>query len=104
IHLPFPAEIAGIAVEPGSYSLYTVPGQNQWTVIVNRSIDQWGIESQYTEDVRAQEVGRAPVAAETISEAVETFTIASEPAGTNAANLVLEWENTRVTIPIQRTS
>jgi hypothetical protein len=36
IHLPFPATIAGLAVAPGSYSLYTVPGAESWTVIINR--------------------------------------------------------------------
>src|SRR5690606_30966252 len=66
IHVPVVARIAGIAVEPGSYSLYTVPRREQWTVIVNRSTTQWGIESQYTPEIRAQEVGRAQVSSETI--------------------------------------
>lgn len=102
IHLPFPAEIAGMSVEPGSYSLYTVPGEDDWTVIVNRSISQWGIESAYSPDVRSQEVGRAEVEAEEMDEAVELFTIDTEPMGSNGANLLLEWENTRVKIPIER--
>lgn len=102
IHLPVPARIAGIQVEPGSYSLYTVPGQQGWTIIVNRSVDQWGIERAYTPEVRAGEVGRAQVLAESTDQTVEQFTIESEPAGANAANLVLEWQNTRVEIPIER--
>lgn len=102
IHLPFAAQIAGIAVEPGSYSLYTVPGRESWTVIVNRSTSQWGHEGQYTPEVRAQEVGRATVAAETLPSPVETFEIRAEPQGSDAAELVLEWENTRVRVPIQR--
>lgn len=102
IHLPVAAEIAGIAVEPGSYSLYTIPGREEWTVIVNRSISQWGHEGQYTPEVEAQEVGRATVPAERTAAPVETFTISAAPAGSTAANLVLEWENTRVQIPITR--
>jgi hypothetical protein len=101
IHLPVAATIAGIRVDPGSYSIYTVPGQQQWTVVVNRSIDQWGHEGSYTPEVRAQEVGRAQVPAERTASPVETFTISSEDAGGNAANMVLEWENTRVAIPIR---
>lgn len=100
IHLASAAEIAGIAVEPGSYSLYTIPGAEEWTVIVNRSITQWGHESRYNDDVAAQEVGRATVAREEISEPIETFTIRSESAGSGSARLVLEWETTRVTVPI----
>jgi len=99
IHLPVAANIAGIAVEPGSYSLYTVPGREQWTVIVNRSTSQWGHESRYTDEIRAQEVGRATVPAGTTESQVEQFTIRAEPQG-DGSNLILEWENTRVSIPI----
>lgn len=102
IHLPFPAEIAGLQVEPGSYSIYTVPGQDEWEVIVNRSTEQWGIESQYTDEIRAQEVGRASVPAESVDEPVEMFTISAEEAGAQSAELVLDWETTRVRIPIER--
>ena len=99
IHLPVAARIAGIAVEPGSYSLYTVPGQQQWQVVVNRSTTQWGEESNYTPDVRAQEIGRAEVPTERIESPVEQFTIRAEPAG-EGSQIIIEWENTRVLIPI----
>ncbi len=102
IHLPAAAEIAGIAVEPGSYTIYTVPGEEEWTVIVNRSISQWGIETAYTPEVRAQEVARAAVPSEAIPEHVETFVITTESADANTTNLVLTWENTRVRIPVRR--
>jgi hypothetical protein len=101
IHLPVAVEIAGIPVEPGSYSLYTVPGETEWEVIVNRSTEQWGHESAYTDEIRAQEVGRARVPAQRTAEHIETFTIRSEPAADRAAQLVLEWEHTRVAIPIR---
>ena len=101
IHMPVAGTIAGIRVDPGSYSIYTVPGREQWTVIVNRATAQWGHESQYTPQVRAQEVGRAQVAAQRTTSPVEVFTIRSEAQAGNAANLVLEWENTRVSIPIR---
>lgn len=100
VHLDFPAAIAGIEVEPGSYSLYTVPGETEWTVIVNRAIDQWGHESSYTPEVEAQEVGRATVPAARTEQPVEQFTIRSESAGADAAQVILEWENTRVAIPL----
>lgn len=100
IHLATSAEIAGIALEPGSYSLYTIPDRESWTVIVNRSITQWGHESTYRGEVAEQEVGRATVAREDLPEHVETFTIRSEPTGPAATQIVLEWETTRVRIPI----
>lgn len=100
LHLSGAAEVAGVAVEAGSYSIYTVPGEAEWTVIVNRSTEQWGIESQYTPEIEAMEVGRAAVRSETMADAVELFTIRFEPAGADAADLVLEWERTRVRVPV----
>jgi hypothetical protein len=100
IHVPFTAEIAGVQVEPGSYSLYTEPGQEQWTIIINRSTGQWGHESSYTDEVRAQEVGRGTAATQRLDQHVEQFTIRGEPTGAGA-DLLLEWERTRVRIPIR---
>jgi hypothetical protein len=97
---PIPLQVAGIAVPPGTYSLYTVPGQTEWEIIVNHSISQWGKEDQYTDKVKAQELGRAKVKRESVAAPIETFTIRAEPDGNNA-NLVLEWEKTRVKIPFK---
>lgn len=99
IHLNVPARIAGVEVEAGSYSLYTIPEPGlEWTLIVNRSTSQWGHESRYTAEVEAQEVGRAPVPVETLDETVEQLTI--RPADRDDG-LYLEWQNTRVHIPIE---
>jgi hypothetical protein len=98
---PIALSVAGLHVPPGVYSLYTVPGPKEWEIIVNRSIAQWGKEDQYTDEIKAQELGRAKVKSEKLSAPVETFTIRAEPSGGDAKALVLEWEKTRVRIPIQ---
>jgi DUF2911 family protein len=97
---PVALTVAGIKVAPGKYSLYTVPGPKEWQVIVNRSTSQWGEESNYRDKVKAQEVGRATVASEQLTAPIETFTIRSEPSGAKGADLVLEWQKTRIRIPI----
>lgn len=100
IHLNVPATIAGLDVEPGSYSLYTVPREGPgWTLIVNRSTSQWGHESTYTEEVRAREVGRAEVQVDPLDSEVEQLTFRPMESG----GLVLEWQNSRVRIPISPT-
>ena len=116
LHLPFDAEIAGLAVPAGEYSLYTVPRPaGEWQLVINRSTSQWGItldaprpdggvnRSAYTAEVAAQELGRAPVTADSI-EFVEQFTIRAEPAVDNGSALVLEWERTRVRVPLRSTA
>lgn len=98
---PIALRVAGIQVPPGTYSLYTVPGAREWEIIVNRSTSQWGEESRYTDEVKAQEVGRGKVKAEPLAPPRETFTIRAEPGESQAASLLLEWEKTRVRIPVQ---
>ena len=112
LHLPFEAEIAGLTVPPGHYSLYSVPRQGEWQLVINRSTSQWGItldaprpdggvnRSAYTAEVAEQELGRAPVTADSI-EFVEQFIIRTEPAAGDSGALLLEWERTRVRIPIR---
>jgi hypothetical protein len=101
IYTPVGLEIAGIKVAPGKDSLYSVPGEKEWQIIVNRSTSQWGHESTYTKDVEAQEVGRGKVPAEKLSAPVETFTITPHPASGEVQHLLLTWERTRVAIPVK---
>lgn len=100
IHLPFAAEIAGVRVGPGSYSLYVIPGETEWTVAVNRSVERWGIPID--DGVRAQDVGRGTVAVERLDRHVEQLTLRLEPARQGATELIVEWERTRVRIPIRK--
>lgn len=102
IHTTVPLNIAGIYVTPGSYSLYTVPNEGQWEIVVNRSITQWGNESNYGPAVRAAEVGRAPASAERIETPVEQLTIRATEANANAVVVMLEWEHTQVVIPFMK--
>ncbi len=94
--------IAGVHLEPGTYALYTVPGEREWEIVLNRSHMQWGHESTYTDSVRAQEVGRGRVGARALDAPVEQFTIRAEGAANGSADLVLEWEHTRVVVPVRR--
>ena len=101
IHTGIPLDLAGIKVKAGSYSLYTVPGPTEWVIIVNSSITQWGIESEYTPLMESLEVGRATVKSETVEKFAEIFTITATLHGGEAEEVVLTWENTRVAIPIR---
>lgn len=96
IHTTGAITVAGVAVPAGTYSLYTVPGEKEWEVVINRSITQWGHESTYTDEVKAQEVGRGKVKPQATKAPVEKLTFLSEPGA-----LVFEWDRTRVAIPVK---
>ena len=103
IHTSTAISVAGVEIGPGSYSLYTIPGENSWQVIVNRSITQWGHEGRYTDEIKAQEVGRGTASSERMDDHVETFSLRSEPTSDGVA-LLMEWEHTKVTVPIKPAS
>lgn len=100
LHLDTAARLGELDLLPGSYSIYTVPGPVAWEVVVNRAIRQWGLESEYTDEIRAREVGRFDVPVEVLGEPVETLTIRAVPATTGAVDLLLEWQTTRVRLPL----
>ena len=97
IFVPFAAEIAGVRVPSGEYSLYVVPGRTSWEVHVNKAVDRWGIPIDA--QVEAQDAGTGTVPVETLAAPIEQLTlrlVAGPPS-----ELVVEWEKTRVRIPIQ---
>lgn len=100
LHVTFPAEIGDVRVEPGAYSLYAVPGPKQWEIVVNRATDRWGIPID--ESVRSRDVGATTVPAGETGEMVESLTLSLERQSGKSARLVIEWERTRVELPVRR--
>ena len=78
-------------VEPGTYTLYTLPGEKSWQLIINKQTGQWG-----TEYNQKQDLARIPMTVGKTTAPVEQLTIqiADTPAG---GELQLSWENTRAT-------
>ncbi|MDX2154587.1 MAG: DUF2911 domain-containing protein [Bryobacteraceae bacterium] len=89
--------IGNVSVPAGSYALFTLPEEKGWTLIVNKTADQWGA-FKYDEKM---DVGRTPMKATSLSAPVEQFTIEMKPQGANAANLVMRWENTEISAPVK---
>lgn len=94
IHLTTAATVGGVALEPGSYSMFAVPGADSWEIVLNSNVERWGIPID--EGVRATDVGSVSVTPEATDEMVETLTYSYE----HGTGIVMEWENTRVTIPV----
>jgi hypothetical protein len=100
LHVAFRIEVAGATLEPGSYSLYTIPGESSWEVVVNAAHERWGIP--IGEEVRASDLGSITVDAETLDEPVERLTWRWERHSDTEADLILEWQTTRIRIPAAR--
>lgn len=100
LHLSFPATVAGVEVEPGSYSLYAVPGETSWRIVVNADARRWGIPID--EEVRQRDIGAGTVSVERLEDTVERLTIRLRRVGPERATMRIEWERTGVSVPIMQ--
>lgn len=101
LHVTTPVRLGEVALEPGSYSLYTVPGQEEWKIVVNASVSRWGVPID--EAVREQDVGSVTVTPRRTERPVEAMDLRLEPRDDGGANLVMEWAQTRFSVPIRPT-
>lgn len=90
-------EIGGTRVPRGTYTLYTLPERDAWTLIVNRQTGQWGTQYDATRDL-----ARIPMEVATLDAPVEQFTVAVEPSENGSAGrLVLTWERTQASVNLR---
>jgi len=85
--------IGGVVVPAGTYTLFTLPAQTGWQLIVNRQTGQWG-----TAYDSAQDLIRVPLTVTALGAPVEVFTIAVEPQGAGGL-LSFAWDRTRAQVP-----
>lgn len=90
-----PVRLNGKEIEAGSYALYTIPGESEWTIILNKGVGKSG--TQYDEK---EDVARLTTPAINLSEKIETFTIEFNHITDESAVLNLVWEHTVVPIRI----
>jgi hypothetical protein len=86
-------DLAGTRVPAGKYTLYTIPDEKTWTIIINNETGQWGTE--YHPDRDRARVTAVPAHLE---EPIEEFTISFEKRTGQACVMKLEWENTSVPV------
>ena len=89
-------EINGKKIDTGSYALYTVPGYDSWEIILNKGINNWGIEG-YKE---SEDVVRFRLTPGRVKDEVESFTMQFENVRSESCELHIRWEKTAVVIPI----
>lgn len=86
-------DIGGKSVPAGQYTIYSLPAENAWKLIVNRQTGQWG-----TEYDQKQDLARIDMRRESLPQAVDQFTISFRKTGPDSGILDLAWENTRASV------
>lgn len=85
-------DVEGTPVAAGTYSVFTIPGDGEWTLILNREINQWGAY-RYSAD---NDVVRITAPTESIKNSVEAFAMKFDENG----HLMMAWGTTKVAFPI----
>lgn len=89
------ANVGGSDVKAGTYSLFTIPGEGEWTVILNSNLNQWGA---YSYDKKG-DVARVQATTSSDGESLDAFSMTFEEIE-GGTNLVMGWGTVRVTVPI----
>lgn len=92
-----PMSIGGNRLEAGEYALFTIPGKNEWTIIISNNGDQNG-SAEYDE---SEDAVRFTVKPQKTKETYESFTIMFSDLTNNSAMMNLMWENTKVQFPVE---
>jgi hypothetical protein len=91
-----PVKLGDKEVPAGEYVLYTIPGANEWAVVLSKNLTAQSLADHKTADEAAR-VTAKPV---TLASPAETFTIGFEDLRANSATFYLEWDTTRVPVKL----
>jgi hypothetical protein len=87
--------VGGKTIPAGTYTIFTVPKADKWTLIINKKTGEWGIPYKYESD----ELARVDMNVSKLPAPVENFTIAYDKAA-GGCRLRLDWETTRAVVDI----
>ena len=89
------ATFGGKPIKAGTYSLFTIPTENEWTVILNPELKQWGAYGY--DKIKDKDALKVTVPATKTPAVVEKLTLKFDEKN----SLVIEWDQTHVEVPIK---
>lgn len=92
-----PLKLNGVAIDAGTYEVFTIPGEEEWTVIIHQDESQWGA---YSYDA-ANDVARVVAKPVPLASPIETFTIDVSDMRSSSASLNISWGRTRVPLRVE---
>lgn len=92
--------IEGQKVPAGTYGLFTIPTENEWTIILSKNPNQWGAYSYKAED----DLLRVKVKSEKLAQSVEAFTMEFSDFTPSSSKIAIRWENTEAKFTVSHDS
>ncbi|MBO6496563.1 MULTISPECIES: DUF2911 domain-containing protein [Roseivirga] len=90
-------EIGGIEIPEGKYALFTIPREDEWTVIINKNWDQHLVD-EYNE---AEDIVRLKVTPEKLEEPVESLTYEVIAEDAKTGTIVISWDDVSVSFTVK---
>ena len=90
-------EIGGVKITEGKYALFTIPGEKEWTVIINKNWDQH-LADEYDE---AEDMVRFTVTPEALEKSVESLTYEVIPEGNDTGTVAISWDDVRISFELK---
>jgi len=97
LHVYADMKLNGKDVKKGTYTIYAIPGEKEWTIIVNTDLNVWG-SYFYNEE---NDVARITVPTTEGEESLEAFSIAFEESD-SGVDMHLGWGTVRVAVPFSK--
>jgi Protein of unknown function (DUF2911) len=88
--------IGPLHVVAGTYSLFTIPNEKEWTLVLNKTAKQWGA---FKYD-KGMDYGRAPMVVTKAKAPLEQLTIAIQKKNDHEAVLKVAWDETVAAIDV----
>jgi hypothetical protein len=89
--------VRGKAIPAGSYTIFTIPGEDKWTLVISKKTGEWGTAYPGPDN----DLARIDMKVSKLSSPVENFTIAFDQAGAGCT-LKMEWETTEASVDIKK--
>jgi hypothetical protein len=89
-----PLQMGTLKLPKGTWSIWAIPNEKEWTLVVNKQSGQHHLDYDSAEDF-----GRTKMNVKMLAAAVETFRIELSSNGGNNGTLAIIWENTEASIP-----
>jgi Protein of unknown function (DUF2911) len=89
--------VGGTTVPAGTYTIFTVPGKDKWTLIISKKTGEWGTDYPG----QSNDLARVDMKVSTLPSPMENFTISFDKSS-SGGTMNIDWETTRASVAIAK--
>lgn len=90
--------VSGKKIPKGTYTLYTIPGKDKWTIVFNKNTHVWGTRGNYE---KSSDFVRIKTPVRKAANTIEDFSMTFQPTD-DGTNLMMGWDDVFVSVPFER--